>query len=396
MTRSRAALAALVAALVALPAAAEISADLLREKLDAASEKLGGDYVRLGAVRTGGMSEGQTVKILQVLRKGACYRFAAVGGEAVSDLDLKVFAGGKPVASDQGGVPAPVAEYCARKDLDAEVRLQMFEGTGAYAIGVYAKGGAGDGGLSHGQAAAVMALEAYAARIAPDMDRLGDALSGSLGHRNSQTMDIQLDRARCYKFVAVGSEGVQDMTMSLTVDGEEVASDRISGQHPVTQWCSPGRVKVQVKLTMYGGSGDFAFGAYWARKSGAASPEKVGGPESDFVANRLRQLHAQYGKGRAAVTPVFRGNLSTNSEQVFQVKLSSGHCYTVIGAGSPSVKDLEISLLGRAGAELQKDDTRNGFPVMDTNPCPTFTGAYTVKVRMINGLGQFGVQVFSD
>lgn len=383
---------------VAASAAAELSSEELKAALEKRSRELGGDYVQIDRAKTGGLSEGQTARFRQILRKGACYRFVAVGGEKVTDLDLKIFSGAKSLAADSGSVPSPVVEYCAKKDVEAEVRLQLYGGTGAYALGIFAKGEveAGGGALADLEESARRSLEAYSAEIAGSMDPLGEPVTGTLGHRNSQTLDVTLDLPRCYKFIAIGGEGVQDLTMSVLVDGREVASDRISGKRPVAQWCAPGRVHAQLKLTMYGGAGGFAVGVYGARKATIASPEKVGGPDTDFIANRIRQLHIQYGKGRAAVSQVFRGNLSTNNEKVFKVKLNAGHCYTIIGAGSPSVKDLEVSLLNQSGSELQKDETRNGYPVMDTDPCPSFTGVYTVKAKMLRGFGQFGIQVFSD
>ena len=399
MSMRRAIFAAVLAAFMgaATTAAAELTNEELKAALEKRSDELGGDYVMVGRAKLGGLSEGQTAKFDQVLRKGACYRFAAVGGVEVADLDMKIFSGARIVASDSGTVASPVVEYCASKDIKARVTLQMYDGTGAFAMGIFAKGEIGDSGgaLANLEAAARISLEKYAAAIAGTMDPLGEPVTGTLGHRNSETLDVTLDLPRCYKFIAVGGEGVQDLTMSVIVDGKEVASDRISGQKPVAQWCAPGRVNAKVKLTMYGGAGAFAVGVYGAKKASVVSPEKVGGPEKDFIANRIRQIHVQYGKGRAAVSQVLRGNLSTNNEKVFKVKLTAGHCYTIVGVGCPSVKDLEISVIDN-GRELQKDKTRNGYPVMDTDPCPTFTGQYIIKAKMIRGFGQFGIQVFSD
>lgn len=386
---------ALVITGVATPAVSELSEKQVSSKLDKFASQMDGNYAQIGKTRTGGMSEGQKTSFTQILRTGACYRFAAVGGEEARDLDLRVFAKSKMVASDGGSVSSPTADYCAVADVAAEVTLQMFKGKGPYAVAVYAKG-TGDSDVSSMEAAALLDLKELALEVASGMEQIGEPVCGLLNHRNTEVLDVLLDRARCYKFIAAGGEGVQDLSLSLIVDGEEVASDRLSGNTPMVQWCSGGRVHTKVKITPYGGQGPFAFGLYGSKKTGNLSPEKVGGTESDFIANRIRQLHAQYGKGRAAVSAVFRGNLSTNNEQVFDVKLSAGHCYTIIGAGSPSAKDIDLILLDRTKMEVQRDKTRNGFPAMDTMPCPKFTGTYTVKVKMMRGFGQFGMQVFSD
>lgn len=375
--------------------AAETSAADLAVQVEHIADSLGGDYVRIGKVHTGGIGTGQTRRFEHVLRPGACYRFVAAGGSKMKDLDLKVFSGTTQLAADAGTMVDPVAHHCVEVDTKVEVRIQAFKGHGQFAYGLYAKGGA-DQELSDAEAAALTDMRSYAAQVVGSMEQAGEPHVNSLGYRNAESLEVLLDRPRCYKFVAVGGSGVTDLSMSVVADGKEVAGDRISGKKPLAQWCAPKRMRVTVKITMYNGSGPYALGVYGAKAMAQAAPEKVGGKESDFIANRIRQLHAQYGKGRAALTPVHRGNLSTNNEQVFKVRLTAGHCYTVIAAGSPSAKDVEITLLDGSGRELQKDKTRNNFPVLDTSPCPTFTGQHTVKVKMIKGFGQFGAQVFSD
>jgi hypothetical protein len=381
---------------VAHDAAAEASAADLKVKVDNLSESLGGDYVLIGKIHTAGIGKGQTVKFEHVLRKGACYRFVAVGGAKMKDLDLRVYTGSTQLAADAGQVIDPVAQHCAKGDTNVQVKIQAFKGHGQFAYGMYAKGGADQGALTEAEAAALNDLETFGAQVAAGMEPVGQPHVNTMAYRNAETLEVLLDRPRCYKFVASGGTGVTDLTLSVLADGKEVAGDRISGKQPVTQWCSPKRMRVKVKVTMYGGSGPYALGVYGAKASALAAPEKVGGKESDFIANRIRQLHAQYGGGRAALSPVHRGNLSTNNEQVFTVRLTAGHCYTVIGAGSPSVKDLDIILLDGSGNEIQKDKSKNSFPVLETKPCPTFTGKHTVKIKMIKGFGQFGAQVFSD
>ncbi|MBW2276308.1 MAG: hypothetical protein JRF63_02385 [Deltaproteobacteria bacterium] len=376
-------------------ATAETSTAELAVRVQNISDSLGGDYILIGKIKSGGIGKGQTKRFEHVLRPGACYRFVAAGGTKMQDLDLKVFTGTTELAKDVGAVVDPVAHHCVETDTKVEIRLQAFKGHGQYAYGLYAKGGV-DQELSDAEAAALTDMQAYAAEVVGSLEQVGEPHVNILGYRNSESLEVLLDRPRCYKFVAVGGSGVTDLSMSVLVDKKEVAGDRISGKKPLAQWCSPKRMRVTIKITMYGGSGPYALGVYGAKASALAAPEKVGGKESDFIANRIRQLHAQYGKGRAALSPLHRGNLSTNSEQVFKVRLTAGKCYTIIAAGNPSAKDVEITLLDSSGTELQKDKTKTNFPVLDTSPCPSFTGKYTVRVKMIKGFGQFGAQVFSD
>ncbi|MCP4603850.1 MAG: hypothetical protein GY847_25580 [Proteobacteria bacterium] len=239
-------------------------------------------------------------------------------------------------------------------------------------------------------------FEKASKKVARGMEKLGESHTGHLEKRASTTIDVQLDLARCYTFMAVGGKGVIDLSLTISAHGKEIAADRISGEKPAAKWCSPGRVKTEVKVTMYNGSGPFVLGVFAEKVDATANAEKVGGKENDFIANRVRQLHGQFGKGRAAISPLFRGNLSTGSEKIFKVRLTGGHCYTVISAGSPSVRNLDIVLFDPSDRELDNDDSKNSFPSLETDPCPRSGGQYRIKIRMFSGFGQFGFQVFSD
>jgi hypothetical protein len=392
LPRRFAATLAALSLVAATGARAEQTQDALKAELDRSSAGLGKGYTRLGEARAGGLGEGQTATFSYLLKAGVCYRFMAVGGNDVKDLDLRLYGDGALLASDAGSVSRPFAEHCAKADGKAEVRLEMYKGDGSYAFGVFVKGA---GAATGGQEALLADLAAAGRSFGPGMEPAGEPHVGQLGHRETETVEMELDGAHCYKFVAVGGPGVTDLNMWLLVDGAEVGSDRISGMRPVVEWCAPGRTRAAVKLSMYGGSGAYALGAFGAPAPGSKATEKVGGAETDFVANRIRQLHAQVGKGRAASSPVLRGNLATGDEQVFKVHMVGGHCYTLIAAGAPSVRDLNLLLLDR-GREIQSDRTTDNFPSFDTSPCPAFTGEYLVKVRVFSGSGQFGLQVFSD
>jgi hypothetical protein len=242
----------------------------------------------------------------------------------------------------------------------------------------------------------IQKLENAAKASVSNMEKVGDIQSGYLNQGASAVVAVQLDRARCYKFIAVGGTGVTDLSISVNAHGKEVTSDRISGKKLIAEWCSPGRVKVKIKLTIYDGNGSYALGTYGEKDGTRRGIEKVGGRGSDFIANRIRQLHAQFGKNRAAVSPLLRGNLSTGNQKNFEIRLNAGHCYTIITAGSPSVRNLDIHLVSPNGRELNSDQSKNSYPTVETNPCVRVTGKHTIRVYMFSGFGQFGLQVFSD
>jgi hypothetical protein len=242
----------------------------------------------------------------------------------------------------------------------------------------------------------IQKLENAASASASDMEKVGEIQSGFLSRGASAVVAVQLDRARCYTFIAVGGKGVTDLSISVNARGEEVTGDRISGAKLVAEWCSPGRVKVKIKLTIYDGSGSYALGVYGVKDGTPQGMEKVGGGDSDFIANRIRQLHTQFGKNRAAISPLLRGNLSTGNQKNFEIRLNAGHCYTLIASGNPSVRNLNMRLLNPGGRELNRDQSKNSYPTVETSPCIKASGKYTIRIYMFSGFGQFGLQVFSD
>ncbi|MCP4197475.1 MAG: hypothetical protein GY762_10045 [Proteobacteria bacterium] len=242
----------------------------------------------------------------------------------------------------------------------------------------------------------IQKLETTAKASAANMEKVGDIQSGYLNQGASTVVPVQLDRARCYKFIAVGGKGVTNLSLAVNAHGKEVSSDRISGAKLIAEWCSPGRVKVKINLTIYDGSGSYALGVYGAKEGSQREIEKVGGQGSDFIANRVRQLHTQFGKNRAAISPLLRGNLSTGNQKNIEIRLHAGHCYTIIAAGSPSIRNLDIRLLSPTGRELNSDQSKNSYPIVETNPCIRVAGKHTIRVYMFSGFGQFGLQVFSD
>jgi hypothetical protein len=123
----------------------------------------------------------------------------------------------------------------------------------------------------------------------------------------------------------------------------------------------------------------------------ALTPTATADP-ADYVGTRMQQIYAQYGGGRAPVSPIQRGNLATGATQDFSVTLQAGHCYTVVGVGVPTVTDLDMFIFDPAGTQIAQDQATDNFPVVQA--CPTVAGAFRVQVKMYAGSGEFGVQVF--
>ena len=71
------------------------------------------------------------------LTSGQCYEFLAVGGEGISDLDLKLVHGSSIMLSDQSHNAYPTLQYCATGNEDLSVEVKANVGTGDYFLQLF-------------------------------------------------------------------------------------------------------------------------------------------------------------------------------------------------------------------------------------------------------------------
>jgi hypothetical protein len=127
----------------------------------------------------------------------------------------------------------------------------------------------------------------------------------------------------------------------------------------------------------------------------AEEMSRVGGTGTDFIANRIRELHRVGGEGRPPVTGVVRGSLETAGTRHIEVPVRGQHCYVAVAAGVPSVRILDLRVLDPYGNERDTDETEDALPTVRF--CPSVGGAsWKIEVRMYEGYGNYGVQVFGS
>jgi hypothetical protein len=141
-----------------------------------------------------------------------------------------------------------------------------------------------------------------------------------------------------------------------------------------------------------GGTGGTA-GVGGAGSGGGDLPRfAVGGMRNDFVASRIRARHGAVGEGRLPVTDLVSGTMRTSEESAIELPVEGGHCYVVLGAGVPSVAELDLRVVDAFGTELAVDAERDAFP--RARFCTLAPTRVCVTVRMFRGYGPFGLQVF--
>jgi hypothetical protein len=135
----------------AAAAKAQRSAELARDPeladalgqalLKRANERASG-WVKHDHVLRGSLAERGRQAFLSVLPIGRCYRFLAVSGAGVIDLDLALFDGnGVEVARDVTEDPTPElgveASFCPTEAMQYRIEARLRRGQGEFALGVF-------------------------------------------------------------------------------------------------------------------------------------------------------------------------------------------------------------------------------------------------------------------
>ncbi|MFO0628420.1 MAG: hypothetical protein U0325_22800 [Polyangiales bacterium] len=121
-------------------------------------------------------------------------------------------------------------------------------------------------------------------------------------------------------------------------------------------------------------------------------------PGGDFITSQMQMRQQQFAQGMMPVMPLTRGTLQTHSNQDYQVTITPGRCYKIIGVGGVGVTDLDLKLYDPNGTLVDQDIATDNYPVIGLNQqrplCPQTGGSYRLRVEMYAGAGEFGVQVF--
>lgn len=361
-----------------------------------------------GEMETGRLAQGQVVTRTYRLSQGSCYWFVAVGDGNFHDLDLFVRSRGVEVVRDQSTSREAVVPgerpYCPAEDQRVQVRLLAFRGSGVYATAVYARV-APEGGAGGDVTLDVSTLlDRAATRYAPGMTRDGEVVTSRLAEAEDLAREVRLEGGMCYRFIAVGGAGVGDLELQVLQGSSEVARDTAPASEAVASYCATVDTPVRVRLRMARGAGEVAWAGYSGgrqhglRRPGteAAPVVPVGGTGDDYLARQLRSLHGRAGDGRRGASDVMRAELRTSEDRSFPVRLEAGRCYTIIAVGAPSVRDVDLYLLDPSGMEVDSDTGPDNHAVIQTSPCPRWTGNYTVRLRVFSGYGHVAVQAFGN
>ena len=406
-TRAReAAVAGLAAAFIAfvpVSARAQYGRDAVSSRVVELASRDAPSAAVVGQVETGRLARGEVAVRSYRLEPGTCYWFVAAGDGNVRDLDLIVRSRGVVLVRDQSSsrdafVPGE-RPFCPTEEQRVQVSVSAARGGGVYAVALFS----GAAPAETGEVDMHALLDRAAARHAPGMGQTAEPRVAPMATGEDLEEEVVLAGGRCYRFIAVGGPGVEDLELHVYQGASEIARDTAMAAEAVASYCATAETPVRVRLRMYRGAGQIALAPYsggprpgTATAARARPAEPVGGETDDYLARQLRSRHAAVGEGRVGATPVMRATLRTAEDRSFPLPLEAGRCYTILAVGAPSVRDLDLYLLDPAGVEVQQDTGPDGHAVVRTEPCPRWTGTYSVRARVFAGYGEVAVQAFGN
>ena len=110
----------------------------------------------------------------------------------------------------------------------------------------------------------------------------------------------------------------------------------------------------------------------------------------------LGALAKRYASGLIADGPVLEGDLAQGARSDHLLVLLPGHCYRVVGAGEPSLQDLDLALFDPTGAPVTEDPGQDRYPVIGVQGgiCPSQPGSFRLQTHAYVGQGKYALRLY--
>lgn len=200
------------------------------------------------------------------LEVGKCYWFSGAGDQGVEELAMYLYdPDDDKVASESDDAPRIVLAYCPERSGMFKLRAKVREGRGHFHVGVYAKG-APEGTAPPPPTTAPAGpdlgalCDAEAKSAASGAERVGNHFSGSADETDWYTA---LEVGKCYWFIGVGGEGVNELWLYLwDPKDNRITANKSETNKVVLGHCpeQPGMYHFQAKIGS--GSGPYKVGVY--------------------------------------------------------------------------------------------------------------------------------------
>jgi len=380
------------------------STDLLAERIVHFVKKLSPGMETTGEDKFLNVGAGEKDKTVTLpVKAGICYRMAAAGDPKISSIAFEVMVGKKDKVEGKPYKEFVMADLCPKKAGKIKIRITG-EGQGYLAFVIFA--GAPDA-MVHAAAGSALDLGALLDKLDGAVEKYGVKMepaetptTGVVKLGETATVSVKLDKDFCYKFVAVSTcKEKCGLELSAASGAAALAKEKSGSDEAVVEFC-PGKAmtataSIKVPATERGKEA-FAFMPLRKKAKSKLKVYAAGEAKTDYLSKQIIEESKKSCKGKSAVSPVKTGKLKTNETAVFEVKLAGEVCYTIVAVGNPSVKDIKVTFINPIGQEIASDSESGPLAVVSPKKCPQWDGTYKIKVRMFNGYGDVGVQVFAD
>ncbi len=228
-------------------------------------------YENFGDRERFSLEEAQTREVEVELEADKCYAMIAVGDTTVRDLDLFLLDGrGQVVDRDDRDDSRAIVRVCSDRAGTYKMRVQMSAGSGALLYHAYrwprgTRGPFGLRGLSWVRFAEVtqlLSIDGYE----PDPDFApGDGRLRRQGAGANHTLELPANY--CFAIVTVGGDGVLDLGVRLSKDGNALSGDTSRDAMPDVRFCTSEAGRYRVDITAEAGSGTYFYQVF--RRSGS-------------------------------------------------------------------------------------------------------------------------------
>lgn len=241
-------------------------------------------------------------------------------------------------------------------------------------------------------------VRALATRDGEGFEAVGGARSETLSAGSRVRRTLAVAPGRCFKVFAAGAEGLAYRMEIVGQSGTRVvaAADATAVAAPI---CPRSADPVTLAIEGTAGSGTLVWRLFGERAeeavaaTPAASEFRVGGTETDYIAERIRRVHQRAGRGRVPVTRVARQTLRRSETHSSSLRVHTGRCYVAIAVGLPSVRELVLQVVDQFGNERAQSQSAREAHVRF---CPSIPGEWRVNVKVELGYGETALQVFAD
>ncbi len=355
------------------------------------------------ARRQGELRAGREVRLALAIAPGKCLLASARGSEGIDNLDVRIMAGTTVLAQDASADETAEARFCAGEE---RVRVRVITSSiasgGEFALAAFTVENTNPPVTVPAEGTRSERVAAMQAEHAPGHRPASPPTRVTLTAEAPSEHGILLRAGLCYRIFVAGTGAMHAVVRAPSgglIQEQRAENGAILGVHRPLCAAEQGRYLLTLTAAEAGTAVYRVFGAAPGAQTApateaapAVTAHRVGGEGESYVARQLRASHRQQGVGFAAITEARVVTLSRSEVDEQSVSVVRERCYVALASAAPSARSLSIQVLDGFGHEVGA----NTGALPHVRFCAEAAGTFTVKVKMENGYGETGSQVFGQ